>query len=146
MSMWIAFRRCVPPTTPKINHQNHQRYASFIRQESDFVLVLRRGSDKDEATVVAFGHMGQELQGIFSAWVTHEVYGFYVSPDCLRKGVGRLLFGELERRALEQGSNGIGVVSTLNAVPFYEACGFEVVGNHYHGDFKLESKIMEYEW
>ena len=60
--------------------------------------------------------------------------------------MGRRLLGEVERRAVELGCNGhIGVCSTLNAVPFYESCGYVVVrdGLHGSGPEALECKIME---
>ncbi len=55
---------------------------------------------------------------------------------------------EVERQAVELGRKGdMGVCSTLNAVPFYEKCGFVVIkdgtrciGGACQG---LESKIME---
>ncbi len=125
--------------------QSLQRYASFIKQNDEFPVVLSNNDahSSNSVAVVAFGHMGKEIKGKFSAWVDFELYGFYVSPDNLRRGVGKLLFGELQKRAPEQGGRGIGVVSTLNAVPFYEACGFGVVGVHYHGDLQLECRVME---
>lgn len=123
-----------------MRRQSLQRYTSFIKQSNDFVVVLAKDS------VVGFGHMGKvgkEVAGKFSSQVDFEVYGFYVSPSVLRKGVGKQLYGELERRALEQGGHGIGVVSTLNAIPFYEACGFEVLERYYHGDLQLECRCMQ---
>ena len=138
---------CGPHYTPKqveswAKRQSLQRYISFLQQRNEFVVVLPNSDC--HGNVMAFGHMGKEIKGKFSAWVDFELYGFYVSPDNLRQGIGKVLYSELERRAaIEQGGSGIGVVSTLNAVPFYEACGFEVVGVYFHGDLQLESRIME---
>ncbi len=102
------------------------------------------GVAANDDAVVAFGHMGNQIEEkMFSSWVDLQVFGFYVSPDHPRKGVGKMLFGELERRGLEQGGCGIGVVSTLNAIPFYKACQFKEVGTYYHGDSKLECTILE---
>lgn len=126
-----------------VKRQSLQRYSVFIQQDNDFIVVLRQEAKSEDSVVVAFGHMGKKTEGLFSDAVDFEVYGFYVSPDVSRRGVGKLLFRELERRALEQGGCGIGVVSTLNAVPFYEACGFKVTRDYFHGDLQLESKCME---
>lgn len=122
-----------------MKRQSLERYTSFIKQDNDFVVVVARG----RSDVVAFGHMGKDVNVKFMPYVNFEVYGFYVSPNVLRRGVGTLLFGELEKRALEQGGHGIGVISTLNAVPFYEACGFEEKEQYFHEELKLESKCME---
>lgn len=123
-----------------MGRQSLPRYTSFIKQSNDFVVVLAK---EENNSVVGFGHMGKEVSGKFSSQVDFEVYGFYVSPRVSRKGVGRQLYGELERRALEQGGHGIGIISTLNAIPFYEACGFEVLEPCYHGDLQLECRCME---
>lgn len=126
-----------------LKRQSLQRYTSFIKQNSDFIVVLANNSQsgEDDPVIVAFAHMGKEVNGKFSSQVDLEVYGFYVSPNVSRRGVGKLLFRELERRALEQGGCGIGVISTLNAVPYYEACGFRGKGQQYHGE--LECTRME---
>ena len=120
-----------------------QRYASFIMQkDSEFVVVL----DKNDSCIVAFGHMGKKSSKEFSAEVDYEVYGFYVSPSVGRRGVGRMLYQELEKRAVEQGGHGMGVKSTLNAVPFYVACGFELMedkGMCFHGAGYLECRLLK---
>lgn len=125
--------------------QTLQRYASLVSRPDHFVLVVERGDSK---RVVGFGHMGRS-EGRFSPEVDFEIYSFYVSPAVSRRGVGRMLYAELERRALRQGGCGIGVKSSLNAVPFYEACGFvgdggAGVGVHMGGGVvELECKSLE---
>ena len=125
-----------------VGGQSLERYASFIKQNDSFVVVL----DKNDSSIVAFGHMGKKGCDKLPAEIDFEVYGFYVSPSVGRMGVGRKLYQELERRAVEQGGCGMGVVSTLNAVPFYEACGFELmeeVGMCYHGAGRLECRLLK---
>ena len=122
--------------------QSLQRYASFIKQDNSFIVVL----DKKDCGVVAFGHMGKKSTEKFPAEIDFEVYGFYVSPSVCRRGIGRTLYQELERRAIEQGGCGIGVMSTLNAVPFYKACGFELMEELslcYHGAGELECRLLK---
>jgi N-acetylglutamate synthase-like GNAT family acetyltransferase len=51
---------------------------------------------------------------------------FYVKPELHRHGVGRELFAELYRRAIELGVEELHVPSTRNGVRFYERMGFSV--------------------
>jgi putative acetyltransferase len=67
----------------------------------------------DGETVVGFG---EYLDG--------SVNAVYVHPSHARRGVGRMLFDALEAEALANGATSLSVTSSLNAVPFYEACGF----------------------
>ena len=60
------------------------------------------------------------------------IQAVYVLPDRLRSGLGRALLGELERRARASGCRELWLMSTLNAVPFYEAMGFGRVGDAMH--------------
>ncbi len=72
---------------------------------------------------------------------TDEVVGFaeldpteaavdkvYVHPDHAGRGVGRTLLKRVESAATERGLEELSVVASLNAVPFYEAVGYERVG------------------
>ena len=103
--------------------------------------------EDSEGEMAAFGHLGQcGDRERYSSEVTFEVFGFYVSPKVQRRGVGRKLMAELERRAMAQGCVRLGVCSTLNAIPFYEACGFVVIkDSHCHslGGVELECKVLE---
>lgn len=45
-----------------------------------------------------------------------------------RRGVGRALMGHVFRKAAGSGARRIECQSTLTAVPFYQACGFRVLG------------------
>ncbi len=66
-----------------------------------------------------------------------ELYGFgvldldgslinaiYVSPNAVRRGVGRRLLESMETIARQQGATRLQLSSTLNAVPFYERFGY----------------------
>ena len=137
---------CSPYYTKKqidcwLESQTLQRYVSFIKKGEEFIVVV------DERNhVIAFGHMGNRATEGLTDEVDFEVYGFYVSSSMQRKGVGSLLYGELEKRALAQGGCGIGVCSTLNAVSFYEACGFTVTADAIHevsGKVELQTKLLE---
>ena len=125
-----------------IGRQKIERYCQLIARDDDFVVAV----DSKEQ-VVAFGHLGQCTDHCkFSSEVNFEVFGFYVSPAVKRQGVGRKLMAELERRAVEQGCVKLGVFGTLNATPFYEACGFVVTkGSHCHcyGGVELKCQVLE---
>jgi GNAT superfamily N-acetyltransferase len=52
----------------------------------------------------------------------------FVAPELWRNGIGSALMAEVERRARLIGAHSLHVVAGDRARPFYEACGFEVVG------------------
>ncbi len=121
-----------------------EQFAKHITNEDSVFLVAEIPTKE----LIGFAHFGKSKDSRFSNKVDFEIYGFYVSPSHGRKGVGKTLMAEVERQAVELGRKGdMGVCSTLNAVPFYEKCGFVVIkdgtrciGGACQG---LESKIME---
>ena len=124
---------------PWARRQRPENYVQFIRKD-EFIVAVHQGS------VVGFGHLGAcEDHEKFPQGIELEVKGLYVSPDTAGRGVGRALFEELRRRAVKRGCSHLGVCSTLNAVPFYESCGFTVVREVLHcmGEHSLRCKILE---
>ena len=61
----------------------------------------------------------------FAAFKGDELYGLYVGPDSIRRGVGRRLLETLEAAARRAGTAQLRFRSTLTAVPFYVRCGYE---------------------
>lgn len=59
---------------------------------------------------------------------------FAVHPDHLRKGVGRALYDACLSQARDEGLTRLEAWSSLQAVPFYESLGFEIV-EHFTVDF-----------
>ena len=57
-----------------------------------------------------------------------EVHAFFVDPGWQRKGIGRLLWQKLVERAKAKRLEVLHLDADPNAVPFYEALGFKVVG------------------
>lgn len=57
-----------------------------------------------------------------------EVHAFFIDPEWQRKGIGRLLWQKLVERAKEKELAGLHLDADPFSVPFYEALGFEVVG------------------
>ncbi len=77
---------------------------------------------------------------------TSTLDGIFGAPRRHRRGVGRLLLGELERHAANTGVASLRLSSTLNAEPFYASHGYRVVERtswmHPNG-FELPSVTME---
>ena len=58
-----------------------------------------------------------------------QVHAFFIDPDWQRRGVGRRLWAQLHDRARARGLAELRLDADPNAVPFYEALGFRVVGD-----------------
>jgi putative acetyltransferase len=61
-----------------------------------------------------------------------ELRACYVHPNAARKGVGSALVREIERIAREHGVSQLHLDSSVNAEPFYLACGYAVVERGEH--------------
>lgn len=88
-----------------------EKYAEAIDKYEFFVA-------EEDGVVVGFGELGQEAGA---------VQGLYVSPDVKGRGVGRELLRTLEESARSHGLKSLRLISSLNAVAFYEREGFEAV-------------------
>lgn len=111
--------------------QDPEKYITFIREDTFIVAQAEVG------TILGFGHMALsrsrdvQQKGSCSSnaadnGITMEIKGLYVSPESSGNGIGKMLLMELERRAKLSGSKALMLASTLNAVGFYERCGFSV--------------------
>lgn len=56
-----------------------------------------------------------------------ELEDLFVDPGSWRRGIGRRLPMEAERRATALGVRGLHVIANQRAVPFYEAAGFTTI-------------------
>ncbi len=102
-------------------------YSSAIESESlDYVVA------EDDRGVVGFGSVKYESSERYEATVDAEITAVYVLPEMAREGVGSGLYAELERRARERGVRALGLSASKNAVPFYEAQGYERVREFAH--------------
>ena len=61
-----------------------------------------------------------------------ELNAVYLHPAHVGRGYGRRLVGHSERLAREKSIVELKLKSTLNAVGFYEACGYERLGDGIH--------------
>lgn len=103
-------------------------YEGSIR-DLEFLVTERDGRDGD---VVGFGSLAPEPPGRYEADVDAEITGLYVDPSVARQGVGSAICDELERRAHRSGVETLGPSASRNAVPFYEARGYERVREFKH--------------
>ena len=60
---------------------------------------------------------------------TGEVHSFFIDPDHQGRGIGRLIWTRLLERAHAYAMADVRLDADPNAVPFYEAMGFQVVGD-----------------
>jgi len=96
------------------------------------------GDDRDvfvaeiDGTVRGFGWLSHEPGEHLTADVDGEVTGMYVHPDVAREGVGSALLDRLETSARERELGALGMWASMNAVPFYEAQGYERVAERVH--------------
>lgn len=101
-------------------------YAASIESEGAFLVA------ELDRSVVGFGSLSLGPPDGYAADVDAEVTGVYVTPGVTRRGVGTALYRELERRARAAGADLLGLWASRNAVPFYEAQGYEQVREHDH--------------
>ncbi|MEM4780046.1 MAG: GNAT family N-acetyltransferase, partial [Halalkalicoccus sp.] len=72
-----------------------------------------------------------------------EVTGVYVDPSAARQGIGSTLLADLERYGRERGVRTLALSASLNAVPFYQAHGYERVREYRHEFSNHESTGVE---
>lgn len=85
-----------------------------------------------DGRVVGFGELVFDPGEYLEAPADAEVRAVYVHPDAAGEGVGSAVLADLERAARERGIESLGLWASLNAVPFYEARGYERVGERTH--------------
>jgi len=76
---------------------------------------------------------------------TAQIEAAFVDPDFQRRGVGSQILATLEDIAREAGLASLKLLSTLNAVPFYEQAGFERRGPtkyQHRSGFELDCVVM----
>jgi len=85
-----------------------------------------------DGAVRGFGSLSYHPGEHLTAAVDGEVTGMYVHPEVAGEGVGTALLEHLETRARERELGALGMWSSMNAVPFYEAQGYERVAERVH--------------
>ncbi len=120
-------------------------YGAEMGQRQPWLLILDQYSktlsccgDGDD-NIFAFAYVGILSPEMCSSKMDFELHKLYVSPVVGRRGIGRKLLEELERRVSNDGGNGIALKSSMNAVPFYEACGYRCIPS----DVELTAQVGE---
>jgi putative acetyltransferase len=105
-------------------------YAAVADEE--FYYAVAEDVSGETAAVVGFGTLARREPDGYAADVDAEVTAVYVHPDVARDGVGSALLADLERQAREEGFERLGLTGSTNAVPFYDAHGYERVRERAH--------------
>lgn len=97
----------------------------FSRLKNNPAYILLSAADGDRVVGSVMGVICEELYGDCQPFLVLE--NMVVDEDFRKKGVGRLLYAELEKRAKTRGCGLIQLVTEANrkdARGFYEAMGF----------------------
>ncbi len=85
---------------------------SEVIRTRDFLVADR------ESAVVGFGFINRNAA---------VLEALFVAPEFGRQGIGRALLTLLEQIARQAGLPALGLSSSLNAVPFYQAAGYHAI-------------------
>ncbi|WP_439025770.1 GNAT family N-acetyltransferase [Haloarchaeobius sp. DT45] len=107
-------------------------YADIDDEDCYFVVAERENDGRDDPVVVAFGSLWLTDPATDEQSVDAEVTAVYVHPAVARRGVGSQVLAALEREARARGVETLGLTASTNAVPFYEAHGYERVTERLH--------------
>ncbi|MCT9096049.1 GNAT family N-acetyltransferase [Haloarchaeobius sp. HME9146] len=116
-------------------------YADIV--EDDCYFVVAETEDGDSADVVAFGSLWFTPPDDYERPLDAEVTAVYVHPSAARTGVGSAVLADLEDRARNRGATTLGLTASTNAVPFYQARGYETVRERSHEFSGHESTGVE---
>ncbi|HJR61087.1 MAG TPA: GNAT family N-acetyltransferase [Vicinamibacterales bacterium] len=87
----------------------------------------------DETEIRLIAELNGQPAGMGAFVPEHsELRACYVTPGAARRGVGRALVNEIERRARAAGLAELRLVSSLTAERFYAVLGYEVVRRTEH--------------
>ena len=89
---------------------NHKIFNEGIKDPNNVAIVAI-----DDNRIIGYGFINLNDK---------EVKGMYLIPGFSRKGIGQLILSRLESMAQEHKLDGLVLNSTLNAVHFYEKCGY----------------------
>jgi len=107
-------------------HDRHPDEYPIESTDTFFVVAEQNGQ------ITGFGWMKPDADDYFGTTVDGEITAVYIHPSVARQGVGTRIYAELEAEARRNGVISLGLWASLNAVPFYEAQGYQRITEHTH--------------
>ena len=121
----------------RLNLIELQRRASLVYEDTRQQLLDDPDViDLDEEMLanneVFVAEIGDRIVG-FATIIAHEgndaeLEGLFVEPSEWRKGIGLMLVHQIEKEAAAWGASRLHVLANRNALGFYEAAGFTIIG------------------
>ena len=74
-----------------------------------------------------------ELEGKiigYSSLLLRSIGAMFVLPEYTRQGVGKKLLAKIEAEAIARNRKFLNAISSLTAVPFYQACGYQCLEDY----------------
>ena len=109
--------------------QTEEKYVPFL-ESGDMIVAKKNG------IVVGFIHHIHHTKGINTEQCSDndrmEIKGLFIDPGFARHGLGRILFWEVEKIAVEKDVEVMTVSASLNSLPFYQKMGFKEVDRKPH--------------
>jgi GNAT superfamily N-acetyltransferase len=102
--------------------------------------------EKDFFVAEVAGELDSNIAGVGKIDLeSGKIDAIFVHPGKMRSGIGAGMIRHLEQLAIDHGLTQLSLEATLNAVPFYRSCGFEVLQRaQYHSPmgFSLDCMLM----
>ncbi len=107
---------------PHSKSRQYDRYQveSLVKGQAD----MRRDSIGVETILLAEDRHRQLLGFACLCMYRPEIYGLYVHPDFMRRGIGSQLLNAIEKIAIERKVKVLNVLSSIEAVDFYRKNGY----------------------
>lgn len=100
-------------------------------------------AERDDC-LLGFGWLHHEPDEYFSVDPDGKIGAVYVRPGVDREGIGSTIYEGLEERARAAGFDSLALWASMNAVPFYQAHGYETVREvSYEFDDGVEGPVLE---
>jgi GNAT superfamily N-acetyltransferase len=115
--------------TESIRHFCGSTYTQEQIDEWVGFLTVERYAAAMKSLEFVVGEEGGKVQGFCILNLqTGELHAIYLAPTASGRGLGRQLMNWAETMARDHGWKELVLQSTLNAVSFYEKCGFQIEG------------------
>lgn len=93
-----------------------EAFESEVINRDDRVVMVAENGDR----IVGWGGVRLDAASLL---------GVYVEPGATGRGIGRTILAAVEAVVVDNGLRSVTVFAALNAVGFYEACGYRRVGD-----------------